>query len=60
MSIKQEAQTLMKAYFESNADSDKNITAQQLTDAISDVTDTTIVLRLSERDCDANSLARVR
>ncbi len=39
MSIKTEAQTLMKGYFESNADSDKNITAQQLTDAISDVTE---------------------
>ncbi len=39
MSIKQEAQTLMKAYFASNAASDKTITAQQLTDAISDVTE---------------------
>ncbi len=52
MSIKQEAQTLTKAFFDSNADSDNNITAQQLTDMIATVT---------ERDYSAKTVrARLR
>jgi len=39
MSIKTEAQTLAKAYFESNANDDNVITAEQLTNLIADVTE---------------------
>ncbi len=39
MSTKTEAQTLTKAFFESNSDSDNCITAQQLTDMIATVTE---------------------
>ncbi len=39
MSIKQEAQTLTKAYFDANASKDNVITAEQLTDLIATVTE---------------------
>ncbi len=39
MSIKQDAQALVKAHFESNADADKCISATQLTDLIAVVTE---------------------
>ncbi len=39
MSIKQDAQALVKAYFESNADADKCVSATQLTDMIATVTE---------------------
>ncbi len=52
MSIKQDAQTLTKAFFDSNADSDSHISATQLTDMIATVT---------ERDYSAKTVrARLR
>jgi len=39
MSIKQDAQALVKAFFESNADADKCVSAAQLTDLIATVTE---------------------